>query len=118
MVSTRSANEADLVETIAADESELKDATLIREKDAAEFAANEADLVETIDTLSRAIQILAKEMAKNPAAFAQLQTTSNIETVAKALEAVVDAAGFNGQDKTKLMALVQASSSGSSDADD
>merc|ERR1719313_1945207 len=58
---------ADLSGKIAADESELKDATLIRAKEAGEFATNEADLVETIDTLSRAISILEREMAKNPA---------------------------------------------------
>merc|ERR1719277_2279146 len=105
---------ADLSGTIAEDEAELKNATLIREKDAAEFGANEADLVDTIDTLTRAIGILEKEMAKNPAAFAQLQASSNVQNVIKAMEAVVDAAAFNGHDKQKLMALVQSSS----DADD
>merc|ERR1719160_571847 len=74
---------ADLSAKIAADESELKDATLIREKEASEFATNEADLVETIDTLTRAIAILSKEMAKNPAAFAQL-STSNINNMVAA----------------------------------
>merc|ERR1719498_1800404 len=67
---------ADLAAKIAADDSELKDATLIREKEAAEFAANEADLMETIDTLGRAISILEKEMAKNPAAFAQIDRSN------------------------------------------
>merc|ERR1719428_2767564 len=86
---------ADLSRKIAADESELKDATLIRAKEAGEFATNEADLVETIDTLSRAISILEREMAKNPAAFAQL-SSSNIQNVVTAMEAVVDAAAFSG----------------------
>jgi hypothetical protein len=104
---------ADLSEKIAADESELKDATLIREKEAGEFATNEADLVETVDTLSRAISILEREMAKNPAAFAQL-SSSNIQNVVTAMEAVVDAAAFSGHEKKKLMALVQSSA----DSDD
>merc|ERR1719183_3175081 len=96
---------AGLAAEIAADESELKDATLIRDKEHGEFVANEADLVETIDTLSRAIAILSKEMAKNPAAFAQLQSSSTIENVVQAMSAVLGAAGFSGHDKTKLMSL-------------
>jgi predicted nucleic acid-binding Zn-ribbon protein len=59
----------DLSAKIAADDSELTDATLIREKEVKEFQANEADLVETIDTLTRAISILDKEMAKKPSSF-------------------------------------------------
>merc|ERR550532_1653894 len=73
---------------IAMDETELRDATLIREKEAKEFAMNEADLMETINTLTRAIGILEKEMAKNPAAFAQMDTSS-MDGVVKALTAVV-----------------------------
>merc|ERR1719284_1669445 len=102
----------DLSAKIATDESELKDATLIREKEHAEFLANEADLVETIDTLTRAIGILSKEMAKNPAAFAQLQASASVANVVQAMGAVVDAAGFSGHDKQKLMSLVQSSDNG------
>merc|ERR1719189_981308 len=57
---------AQLVASIATDTNDLKDATLIREKEAADFAAEEAELVDSIDTLGRAIGILEKEMAKNP----------------------------------------------------
>merc|ERR550532_2152998 len=74
----------DLAARIAADETELRDATLIREKERAEFVANEADLLETIDTLTRAIGILEREMAKNPAAFAQIDMSS-VQGVVKAL---------------------------------
>jgi hypothetical protein len=101
--------------SIAADESELKDATLIRDKEAKEFATNEAELVDTVDTLGRAISILEKEMAKNPAAFAQMDTRS-ISSVVKSLSAVVDAASFSSADQKKLLALAQ--SQESSDADD
>ena len=51
---------------------DLKSATEIRDKEAADFAANEAELVDVVDTLGRATSILEREMAKNPAAFAQL----------------------------------------------
>merc|ERR1712113_673559 len=48
----------ELAASIATDENELKDATLIRDKEAAEFAANEAELMDVIDTLGRAINII------------------------------------------------------------
>jgi chaperonin cofactor prefoldin len=107
----------ELAASIAADDKELTDATLIREKEAKEFAENDAELVETIDTLTRAIGILEKEMAKNPAAFAQIDTSS-IQNVVKALGAIVDAAAFSGNDKAKLMELIQSSHSSSSSDED
>jgi hypothetical protein len=116
-ISASSSKIEELAATIAKDEAELKDATLIREKEAAEFVANEADLVETIDTISRAIGILEKEMSKNPAAFAQIDT-SNINNMAAALRAIIDAASFKANDKQKLLALVQSRQSSESDDDD
>merc|ERR1740120_4097 len=105
----------DLAANIAKDEAELNDATVIRKKEAAEFAANEAELLDVIDTLGRAINILSREMAKNPAAFAQIDT-SNIQSLVSAMSAIVDAASFSSADKNKLVALVQ--SKQNSDADD
>merc|ERR1740121_1900384 len=97
----------DLAGSIAKGEGELKDASTIRAKEAADFAASEAELVDTIDTLGRAIGILSKEMAKNPASFAQIDT-KNMANAVQALSAVLDAATFSGKDQTKLMAFVQA----------
>jgi len=104
-----------LAGSIAAGEAELKDATTIHEKEAADFAAGQGELVDTIDTLGRAIAILSREMAKNPAAFAQMKTESTANVV-KALGAVLDAAAFSSQDQAKLTALVQ--SQQTEDADD
>merc|ERR1719473_2515702 len=53
-------------------------------------------------------------MAKNPAAFAQLDTT-NTKMLVQALSSVIDAAAFSGSDKNKLIALVQAQSGDSDD---
>jgi len=100
----------ELVAAIAADDSELKDATTVREKEAADFAKNEAELMDVIDTLERAISIISKEMAKNPAALAQIDTSSTARLV-QTLGAVIDAAGFAGIDKQKLVALVQSQNS-------
>ena len=39
----------------------------MREKEAKDFSKSEAELVDVVDTLQRAISIIQKEMAKNPA---------------------------------------------------
>merc|ERR1719195_1691406 len=96
----------ELVASIAKDDAELKEATAIRKKENAEFKKNEAELMDALDTLERAIGILTKEMEKNPAALAQIDT-SNTQRLVQTLSAVIDAAGFAGADKTKLVALVQ-----------
>jgi chromosome segregation ATPase len=98
----------DLAAAIAEAEKELADATGIREKENADFVKAEAELVDGVDTLGRAIGILEREMAKNPAAFAQIDT-SNMAKLTQAIGVVVDAAAFNAEDKSKLVALVQAS---------
>merc|ERR1712008_512673 len=96
----------ELVAAIAADDAELKNATAIRKKENAEFTKNEAELMDCLDTLERTVGILTKEMEKNPAALAQIDT-SNTQRLVQTLGAVIDAAGFAGADKTKLVALVQ-----------
>jgi DNA repair exonuclease SbcCD ATPase subunit len=99
----------DLAEAISAAEKELEGATKVREEEAADFAKAEAELVDGVDTLDRAIGILEREMAKNPAAFAQIDT-SNMNKMISALGTVIEAASFTAQDKAKLTALVQSSS--------
>jgi len=96
----------ELAAAVSAAEAELSDATGIREKEASDFAASEKELVETVDTLDRAISIISTEMSKNPAALAQIDTSSMAGLV-QSLSAVVDAAGFSTVDRQKLVALVQ-----------
>jgi len=99
----------DLAGSIAEDEGELKGATAVREKEAAVFAKAEAELVDAVDTLDRAVGILEREAAKNPAAFAQIDT-SNMQKMLNGLSTVIDAAAFSVSDRSKLVALVQSSS--------
>jgi len=98
----------DLTAAIAAAEKELAEATTVRGKEQADFAAAEAELVDGVDTLGRAIGILEREAAKNPAAFTQIDT-SNMQALTQAMGTVIDAAAMAGSDKKKLMAMVQAS---------
>lgn len=108
----------DLVGSIAADEKELKEASAVRAKEAADFAASEAELVDAIDTLDRAVMVLQKEMKKNPAALTQVNAASSLDKMLKSLSTVIDAAAFPVTDQKKLTALVQARQSGESDDDE
>jgi len=96
----------ELVASIAADDAELKNATAIRKKENGEFVKNEAELMDCLDTLDRAIGVLNKEMEKNPAALAQIDTSST-DRLVQTMGAVIDAAGFAGADKTKLVSMLQ-----------
>merc|ERR1719245_1698620 len=96
----------ELTGAIAADEKELAEAQAVRDKEEADFAASEGELAADIDTLDRAVAVIEKEMAKNPAAFAQVDA-ADTNKIVQALSAVVDAAGFSGSDKNRLSALIQ-----------
>jgi len=103
----------ELAAGIATDESDLKAATEIREKEAADFATEEKELVEVIDTLHRATGILEREMAKGGAAMVQLKQA---KTITDALSAMVSASMFSQADASQLSAFVQTAQQ--SDADD
>jgi len=96
----------DLSASISADEKELAEATAVRAEEVATFKASEGELSEAIDSLDRAVGILQKEMNKNPAALAQVDT-KNLDSMVKSLGAVIDAASFSAQDQRNLAALVQ-----------
>merc|ERR1719498_1459868 len=104
----------ELSAAISADDKELKEATAVREKEVATFEASEKELVEAIDSLDRAIGILQKEMSKNPAALAQVDTR-NLDSMVKSLSAVISAASLSAQDQKNLVALVQSQQGAESD---
>ncbi|CAK0879242.1 unnamed protein product [Prorocentrum cordatum] len=106
----------ELVASIATQTKDLTDATAIRKKEASEFASNEAELTDSIDTLGRAISIVSKEMAKNPAAFAQVDTSS-FKDLMRGLTAVMEAASFSAASQKRLAALVQSSQGSESEED-
>jgi hypothetical protein len=96
----------DLAASIAQGESELKNATLIREKEVGDFETSESELMDVVDTVGRAIGLLEKEMSKNPAALAQVDTT-HMASILQALSTVLDAAAFSSSDQKKLASFVQ-----------
>jgi chromosome segregation ATPase len=114
-IEAASAKIDDLAGKIGQGQKELKDATEIRHKEAEEFKEAEGELVESIDALGRAIGVIEKEMAKNPASFAQVDTSS-LSGLLNAISTIVDAASLANADKSTLVALVQ-SQAGSDDED-
>jgi chromosome segregation ATPase len=105
----------ELAGNIATDEADLKAATEIRTKEAADFAAEDAELVDVIDTLGRAIGILEREMKKGGASMMQLKSASNI---AQALSVMVSASMFSSADAKTLTALVQSNAQSDDDAEE
>jgi chromosome segregation ATPase len=105
-IETATAEIDDLAGKIAKAKTELKDATEIRKKEEKEFLKSEATLEESLSALTRAIEIISKEMAKNPAAFMQVDTSSMAGLIS-ALSAVVDSAGMRAADVKTLTAFVQ-----------
>merc|ERR1719329_179497 len=95
----------ELAAVIAKAEAELADATSIREKEEAEFSTAEAELVDTVDALDRAIAIIGREAAKNPA-LAQIDTSS-MNGVIAGLKSVLDAAAIGAGDQKLLTGLLQ-----------
>merc|ERR1719506_3078519 len=80
-----------------------KEATAIREKEAAAFTAEEKELMEVIDMLQRAVAILEKEMGGG-ASMMQIKTASTLE---QALAAMVQASEISTADASKLSSFVQ-----------
>jgi len=97
---------ADLAAGIATNEADLSAASAIREKELAEFSKNEKELMEVLSALERAISILEKEYAKNPASFAQVYST-NVQNILHSLSLVAEAAAFSVTDKQRLLDLAQ-----------
>merc|ERR1719335_1809749 len=111
-ISALGAKIEELGAAIATDEADLKAATEIRAKEAADFSASEKELTEVIDTLERAIAILEREMQKGGASMLQLHGATSLS---QALAAMVQSAALSSADASRLTALVQSSQS---EADD
>jgi hypothetical protein len=97
----------ELGSSMSTDEADLKAATDIRVKAAAEFAAMEKEMVDVNGALERAIGILEREMRKG-GAMLQLQGSKG---VVQALKLLVQAQELGTSDATALTALVQNSNS-------
>jgi hypothetical protein len=103
----------DLAADISDAEEDLKKATGIRTKEAADFKTEQKELMATVSTIERSITILEREGAG--ASFAQ---SAGVNSVTEALKAMVEAHAVSAADGESLMALVQTSSDSEEDEDD
>jgi len=103
----------ELSSDIQTDQADLKAATTIRDKEAADFAAEEKELTGVIGTLERATSILSKEMAKSGASMLQMKSA---QSLTEALGAMVQASMVSTADASKLSAFVQTTDSDSDSA--
>jgi len=106
VTSSLTAKMEELAASTATNEADLKAATELRSREAADFAAEEKELLEIIDTLQRAIGVLEREMQKGGASMVQLRTAGS---VTEALSALVRASTLTSADAKQLTALVQSS---------
>merc|ERR1719387_2113893 len=95
-----------LAASIAENQANIENATLIRDKEHSDFAASEKELMDAIDMLDRAIGILEREM-KGSSLLQKPLDTSSIQKLIQSVSVVIDAASFSADDKQKLMALIQ-----------
>lgn len=100
---------SDTASDLSDDESELKEATGIREGERKAFLELEKELETSVDTLERAMSIVEKEMKGG--AFLQMQRQANAQDVVQALQAMVDASSVSQSDASRLTALIQGKTS-------
>jgi len=95
----------ELAADISTDEADLKAATEIRSKEAADFAAQEKELSSVIDMLQRAVSVLEKELGG--ASLMQLKSATSLT---QALELMVKASVISTGDASVLGTFMQTSS--------
>jgi len=106
----------ELAASIATDEADLKAATEIRGAENKDFKAEEGELSQMIAMIERAIALLEREMSKKVGA--SMLQTQNIQNLAQAMNAMVQASMMSSADATKLTALAQSFSASSDGADE
>lgn len=100
-IGTLQAKLEELGSDMASDESDLKRATSMREKETEDFASEESDLKDIGDALEHAISRFSK---KGQAALLEVKQVDNIT---EALNVMVDATAMSSEDASRLTALVQ-----------
>merc|ERR1719223_1502403 len=96
----------ELVQDMSMSGADLKEATLIRDKEHAEFVVAERELVDTIDTLERAINLLERKFSTSAMLQARVDT-KDFKKLVRVMSTIVDAAALSIHDKQMLLGLVQ-----------
>ena len=107
-IEAAAAKVGELAASIATGDADLESARKVCDKEASDCAAKEAEIADVVDTLGRAIGLLESGMARNPASFAQMGTTTSVDGLVKSLSAIVGAASFSSAAKQNLLSMAQA----------
>lgn len=107
-IESRTTKVGEVSATLASAEKDLKAATEVREKEAADSKADEKEISDTIEKLKNAISVIEK----GGASMLQLKGATSITN---ALSAMVEAQALNAADGKRLTALVQAGAEDESD---
>merc|ERR550514_1187359 len=97
----------ELAGKISGAESDLKNATGIREDEKAAFTDSETELVDTVDSLERALVVLKRGQTS----FLQASDKYAMDKLTMSLGKIIEANWVNAKDKAAVQALLQAKSS-------
>merc|ERR1719399_2130029 len=96
----------ELAGKISGAESELSEATKLREEEKAAFAASESELVDTVDSLERALVVLKRGQTS----FLQGRDQDTMNKLTMSLSKIIEANWVNKEDKAAVQALLQSNS--------
>merc|ERR1719197_1013642 len=105
-ISELSTEVEELAGKISGAESELAEATKLREEEKAAFAASETELVDTVDGLERAMVVLKRGQTS----FLQARDQDALKKMTMSLSKIVEANWVNEKDKAKVQSLLQSNS--------
>merc|ERR550514_1354008 len=96
----------DLAGKISGTESDLAEATKLREEEKASFSASESELVDTVDSLERALVVIKRGQTS----FLQARDQDTMNKLTMSLSKIIEANWVNKEDKATVQALLQSSS--------
>jgi len=96
----------ELAGKISGAESELGEATKLREEEKAAFAASESELVDTVDSLERALVVLKRGQTS----FLQARDQDTMNKLTMSLSKIIEANWVNSKDKAVVQSLLQSTS--------
>merc|ERR1719484_115445 len=96
----------DLAGKISGAESELAEATKLRDEEKAAFAASESELVDTVDSLERALVVLKRGQTS----FLQARDQDTMNKLTMSLSKIIEANWVNSKDKAVVQSLLQSTS--------
>merc|ERR1719484_321784 len=95
----------ELAGKISGAESDLSEATKLRDEEKAAFSASESELVETVDSLERALVVL-----KRGQSFLQARDQDTLKKMTMSLSKIIEANWVNKEDKAAVQSLLQSTS--------